>query len=149
MKYIRTKDGSIVDMNAFIENEKTSKYYKDHIFDEIKNLDDICYIHWTAIGTKENDIKGRNGVKCDFEAYFDSQFIKQADTIEELCDALVVAGKYEGKEFHKYCPTESDSFDDLKKRYREYRVRIYGAIWTDDGLKYVAKKNKKGELELL
>ena len=26
---------------------------------------------------------------------------------------------------------------------------IYGAIWTDKGLIYVAKMNEKGELELL
>jgi hypothetical protein len=26
---------------------------------------------------------------------------------------------------------------------------IYGAVWTDEGLIYVAQMNKKGELELL
>jgi len=77
--------------------------------------------------------------------------IRLSDSIEELCDALVVVAEDGGKEFHRYCPTASDSFDDLKKRYYEkYGWAIYGAIWTDDGLKYVAKMNKsKGELELL
>jgi hypothetical protein len=27
--------------------------------------------------------------------------------------------------------------------------KLYGAIWTDKGLIYVAKMNEKGELELL
>ena len=34
-----------------------------------------------------------------------------------------------------------NEFDDLSK--------IYGAIWTEWGLKYIAKMNSKGELELL
>ena len=33
--------------------------------------------------------------------------------------------------------------------YGDKKIQIYGAIWTDKGLIYVAKMNKKGELELL
>lgn len=80
---------------------------------------------------------------------YSNEIEKEADKIEELCNALVVAGEYDGKEFHKYFPTESWGFDDLKKRYREYGVRIYGAIWTYKGLIYIAKMNEKGEFELL
>jgi hypothetical protein len=55
--------------------------------------------------------------------------IKQADTIEELCDVIVCNADYKGKAEDLY-------------------FNIYGAIWTEKGLIYVAKMNDKGELEL-
>lgn len=64
---------------------------------------------------------------------------EQADTIQELCDNFVVT--YDtGK------PTIFDNIEEAKKQnYKD----LYGAIWTDNGLKYVGKENKNGELELL
>ena len=81
------------------------------------------------------------------------EIIKQADTIEELCDEFVLM------EEDNY-PTLLECFDLKKKtflRRNEYEFSsilpekpiIYGAIWTDKGLIYVAKMNGKGELELL
>lgn len=90
-----------------------------------------------------------------------NKIIAQADTIEELCDEFVDTSElkttntggwlydefnaknkclvyYEDDE-RKTMPL--NEFDDLSK--------IYGAIWTDKGLIYVAKMNEKGELELL
>ena len=67
--------------------------------------------------------------------------IREADTIEELCDRFVaktcditeywVEKKLECAKM--YCGVET----------------IYGAIWTDRGLIFVAKMNDKGELELI
>lgn len=87
MKYIRTKDGRIIDVEKFINEEKTNPYYTDHEFEEIKNEEDSCSLNWTAIGTEYNSIKHQVGERCQFGATIDSPFIKQADTIEELiCD---------------------------------------------------------------
>lgn len=67
--------------------------------------------------------------------------IKQADTIEELCDRFV-AKTYDITQYwveqylenaKKYCGIET----------------IYGAIWTDKGLLYVAKMGSEGKLELI
>lgn len=70
--------------------------------------------------------------------YIKDYAIKQADTIEELCDEFVVV--IENKQH--LIPREW-----LKQ---EIIVDVlYGAIWTDKGLIYVAKMNEKGELELL
>ena len=65
--------------------------------------------------------------------------VKQAEKIEELCDVFVRVSKSN----HDFLvsndmPTKKFSDDE-----------IYGAIWTDKGLIYVAKMNDKGELELL
>lgn len=79
--------------------------------------------------------------------------LKQGDTIEELCDEFIGIYKNQGLEPHfrditleglieettKYC-YDNTTLDDLN---------IYGAIWTYEGLKYVAKMNKDGELELI
>lgn len=67
------------------------------------------------------------------------EVIKIADTIEELCDEFVGVDK----------TNEHDRLSKLSlKSYCNY-VAIYGAIWTDKGLIYVAKMNEKGELELI
>ena len=69
--------------------------------------------------------------------------LKQADTIEELCDEFV------------YCDKDDKPYVikdlELNKSFLENRKqdKIYGAIWTDKGLIYIAKMNDRGELELL
>ena len=75
----------------------------------------------------------------------------QADTIEELCDAFVMFSQNRKKGISVL---QSISYARLyvkrDNRYDGHYVdKIYGAIWTDKGLIYVAKMNDKGELELL
>ena len=64
-----------------------------------------------------------------------SSIVAQADTIEELCDCFV-----------DYCEEDDSHFVSTEIQGIH---EIYGAIWTDKGLIYVAKMNDKGELELL
>lgn len=75
--------------------------------------------------------------------------IAQADTIEELCDELVV------KHINNDKPYIADGYQKtkiLKDRQKvfEYGVEIiYGAIWTSKGLIYVAKMDSEGKLVLI
>lgn len=75
--------------------------------------------------------------------------INQADTIEKLCDELVLISELEKriikpKELNKDCEGWTKEIG-----IPEGMIKVYGAIWTDNGLIYVAKMNNKGELELL
>ena len=72
--------------------------------------------------------------------------LKQADTIKELCDEFVIIG-YKIKDPFIFSK-EGISIDDFWKHSPSDTI-VYGAIWTEWGLKYVAKMNDKGELELL
>ena len=65
--------------------------------------------------------------------------INQADIIEELCDEFV------------YCNMLITLFEarNILKNKDYHCKEIYGAIWTDKGLIYVAKTNDEGVLELL
>ena len=114
MKYIRTKDG-IVDLS----------YYKE----EGKVNGGIRFVRITNGGLffiQEKDI------------------IKQADTIEELCDKFVrVCQPNTKNEWHFVLDSKESQFFIGNKHID------YGAIWTNKGLIYVAKMNDKGELELL
>lgn len=105
---------------------------KDEIIDLIKlsNLDinDRGDITWY-------DDAEKYGHMIDYE-----DIIKTADTIEELCDAYVIIYK-DGTKGILFMPTEINT--KLAKT-----ETVYGAIWTDKGLIYVAKMNEKGELEL-
>lgn len=83
--------------------------------------------------------------------YIDKKdIIKVANTIEDLCDRYVLKD------------IDIIVLNDDKKEYRfegtnewfnitslELERGIYGAIWTNKGLIYVAKMNDKGELELI
>ena len=144
MRYIRTKDG-IVDLEKFINEEKDTPYYKDFEFEEISKDGKL---KWTAIGTEKCSIKNQIGRRCYFSATLNSEIIKQADTIEGLCDEFVIVHKDGTHVFQK-----STADDKVSKEYVEYLLRnnqtFYGAIWTEHGLKYIAKMNEKGELELL
>ena len=70
--------------------------------------------------------------------------IKQADTIEELCDEFVCIGNGDFD-----LSGDKDIYGDLTEQMVDRYKIIYGAIWTDKGLIYVAKMNDKGELELI
>lgn len=80
----------------------------------------------------------------DGSIYYPTEdIIKQADTIEELIDEYVLVEK-SARCFLNY---DEITEDDLKLCLQDHD--IFGAIWTDKGLIYVAKMNEKGELELL
>lgn len=66
--------------------------------------------------------------------------IKQADTIEELCDEFIVID-ISGKHYHTYDLESAKQYVSI--------IYIFGAIWTSKGLIYVAKMNDKGELVLI
>ena len=90
-------------------------------------------------------------------AFFKSDILAQADTIEELCDGFYIDFvNYKG--FDKDEIGEADTFDDFKETFigiREFEgiqfthCEGYGFIKTSKGLIYVAKMNEKGELELI
>ena len=74
--------------------------------------------------------------------------LKEADTIEELCDEFVAIGTKDNYIARTiYNNFDKELFTNLKCKASGFE--IYGAIWTDKGLIYVAKMNEKGELELL
>ena len=116
MKYIRTKDGRIAEI-------------KENMI--VKVCDDATRL----VYKKEPYICVLNG---------NDDILKQADTIEKLCDVVVyVKDGYENN---------IETIKDFQKRNRKLFDKdliVYGAIWTDKGLIYVAKMNENGELELL
>ena len=70
--------------------------------------------------------------------------LQKADTIEELCDMFVTLENLDGSVWHSINFTLCD---DLRKdRDNE---GVYGAIWTDKGLIYIAKMNEDGVLCLI
>lgn len=140
MKYVRTKNGVIIDLEKFINNEKDTPYYTDFIFDEITK---DGHLKWTAVGTDKNTIENQRGRRCQFGATLNSEIIKEADTIDELCDAFVVIhkelnGNHTVHRYSFFVKSEQNAEND-----------VYGGIWTNKGLIYVAKMNEKGCLELL
>ena len=107
--------------------------------------------------------------KGKYELVEEKDIIKQADAIEDLCDVYVIVVEIDGQK-QKYVRALYDvdeynpfNFEEAKTM-RSYIIGmlaenfgsdgiktdlLYGAVWTDEGLRYVAKTNVQGELELL
>lgn len=66
--------------------------------------------------------------------------INEADTIKDLCDCFIVDGLCDPF----FATWEYVLHDDDRRNYD-----VYGAIFTNEGIKYVAKLNDEGKLELL
>jgi len=89
------------------------------------------------------------------------EVIHYGDTIEELCDEFIGIldsgnGSHIWYDDEYLGITEWETPEELsvlKFKYAKANLSLneilYGAIWTDKGLIYVAKMNDKGELELL
>ena len=125
MKYIRTKDGRIIDVsNVVLQDGLTVKDIKD--------------------------ISEETGLVACYEGV---EIIKYADTIEELCDGYEDYSQniYSYYDITDYVFSLEDRLKREihfnKKHNIYYEIKLY--IRTDKGLIYVAKMNEKGELELL
>lgn len=94
----------------------------------------------------------------DFNKFGMFKIVKQADTIEELCDEFVLDHPL----FANNCKTLYHSFEKAKNGIKKlsgdahdlYSFEIFGAIWIkgergEPVLKAVARMNEKGQLELL
>lgn len=88
---------------------------------------------------------GYNIVGDDMALILRVQVINQADTIEELCDEFVVFDS-----MNNCCMEIERSLKNLKKNgWIDSCFDVYGAIWTNKGLIYVAKMNEDGVLCLI
>ena len=78
-----------------------------------------------------------------------AEFGKQSENLEELCDEFVI----EYRDGSKIISIHDNTDDFLREHKGEIESgcikNVYGGIWTDKGLIYVAKMNDKGELELI
>ncbi len=118
-RYIRTKDGHIVDISVY-------KKVVERTFNGKVVAIDLN--HWGQDSDKE----------ITFIPVGD--IARQADTIEELCDEFVIKGT---RVLYLGIPLQSCELKNIPI------TQIRGAIWTDKGLIYVAKMNEKMELEVL
>lgn len=73
-----------------------------------------------------------------------------ADTIEELCDEVCCDNKVQLLVNIYTNETKAQMIrNTVEQLFYKGKKDVYGAIWTDKGLIFVACMNDKGELELL
>jgi len=118
MKYIRTKNGIYE-----VVEDNNKEWGKQIVVKFPKNLN-----------MKLADVK--------------DQILKQADTIEELCDGFYATeNSCWEKDYYLFGNKDFEYFKDFAKDFPNGFAR--GFIATDKGLLFVAKMNEKGELELI
>lgn len=83
----------------------------------------------------------------DYDVILKKQVINQSENLFELIDEFVVIR--DSTKTNQLVRTDSIGY--LKEMIKEDKriVEIKGAIWTDWGLKYVAKMTNEGKLELI
>ena len=119
MKYIRTKDGKIFNSLALRAEEIVYKDEQGKWRREFRTVDPL------------------------------KKVLETADTIKELCDEFVVCLFGNPQTITKNLLEIQHFIANQKLIGNDKNIVVYGAIWTDKGLIYVAKMNSKGELELL
>ena len=106
---------------------------------------------YKIIKRKYDGVYYRNSDEEVWRVIYTEDIKAEADTIEELCDEFVFHtldgyGQHFLSRGHLEDVLNNKNID--LKEYLSCRT-IYGAIWTDIGLLYVAKLNEKGCFELL
>lgn len=123
-EYIRTKDGKIFNLLELV------------IWKNAQGLDENEISFW------DSAYRFPEMHKLGLEA----RILKQADNIEELCDCKVIVDSRFSPIPMLFTMPLSDIIDTVGPNGYD---AIYGAIFTDKGIIYVAEVNEKGELVLL
>ena len=108
----------------------------------IRTKDNVYGQEQAKVYLLDNDEHGRVFINKDF-------IVKESDTIYELCDEFVVVSSASVLKPWRITRKWLKTLEQAQKCEPSDKCSIYGAIWTDKGLIYVAKMNEKGELELL
>lgn len=96
-------------------------------------------------------------VNCEYGQISKLEIERKSKKLEKLCDEFLGLVKSKSSDFiimrviaHSLKELKDSLKTELngKTYYSKYDI-IYGAIWTDKGLIYVAKMNSTGELELI
>ena len=108
--------------------------------------------NWEAHYSKKGDEYVLESYTANFNVLMGvlaDDIIAEADTIEELCDGLIVEEK--GNESNWFIMSIGDfkNLSDEDKRYQAKDWAFKAFIKTDKGFVFVAEMNKNGVLELL
>ena len=155
-KYIRTKDGRIeerFDLNINDIKNVENLWCDFHLDNGVLHFTDYFPKEKQTLEILQRELKNVVFVKrkinsdyydYDYEPIEKEEVVKQADTIKELVDMFVIKNPKNG------CLDIVSSLGVINVQlFNESGLVVYGAIWTDKGLIYVAKMNEKGELELI
>lgn len=88
-------------------------------------------------------------VNCDCGQIGKLEIKRKSENLDELCDEFVIEYADGSKIISIH-----DNIDDFLREHKDeiesgYIKNVYGAVWCEWGLKYVAKLDDKGELHLL
>lgn len=75
------------------------------------------------------------------------KILKQADTIEELCDAVIIFYNGRFPSVHNIYQSKERLYNILK--FLPYHQKVKLGIFTDDYLYYVAEMNENGGFDLI
>lgn len=116
---------------------------KDNVYEIVNDYGSSCAV-------KSRGKRGKTAID-GFIIKYGLTFAPRADTIEELCDMFVGYIEINGNKEDLSIKMSDDlnDFNAIERFMFTKEGELYGAIWTDKGLIYVAKMNEDGELCLI
>ena len=132
MRYIRTKDGRIIDKERVIKGL------------ELVHLEDTPTDYCPSNGWYWKDQDGYYELEVG-----DDENEREANTIQELCDKFVIVYQLKDRVGHTDIGTFPYAKEFLNVAEAERLKReLFGGVWTRKGFTYVARLNDKDELDL-
>ena len=125
MKFVKMKDGHIYDVSFHNVEENLKDGLETELFVAHSGKSFGSYL------------QGLGAVSLT-KVLSVNDVAKESDNIEELFDCYV--------DYHEGYNAD---FMRINRPVKRHGHEIYGAVWTDKGLIYVAKMNEKGEWALL
>lgn len=160
MSFIRTKDG-ILDMNntnkcIYVIRDKSKEgecRYVSYLWDNWRAYYLIDYQNCMLFSYNSaqifiSDLMKENleyqNLIIELSPYYKD--CRQSSNLADLCDNFVRISHHQYT--HRFINSNFHYLKNLHE-YEDDEIEIYGCIWTDKGLIYVAKMNDKGKLVLI
>lgn len=167
-RYARTNDDRIIELKDKTENlyfifsnkheqwwQKDFCDYCDDInkagvytFDEVKNR------YGDRIANFDED--SEDSYLVPFDEIMSADIIKTSDNIEDLFDLIVLAETYDNEKYHIILYKDKleyykrfECFGGKTKTKEGIEYQLYGSIWTDSELRFVAKLDSDGNFKLI
>lgn len=156
MRYIKTGDGKVFDIEKIKREISGNAYYRDYEFSELEPYEEGIRLRYSAVGTEATSSYGQNGIRCEFSVDLNTMSgeFEGSDHLEDLADEWVAFDRDQNGGKPVSAPNEKGVDQALKAAIMLGMAAgldcwLKGAIWTGKGLIYAMEMNHQGGWDII